>query len=334
MAHGSFGITTTISLNPSMVIGGLAIGVTPLDMAHAYQTIANDGRLTIGNAGLRHLRRRRPRETRRQYAWEDERRPRDCPGPVGITSIIPPKGTVDDRRHEHHTIPVPGFSDARSGDEKMMQGCYDRHRAGAQIPGVSAWGKTGTTSNYTDAWFVGSTPKDGKAPSMTVAVWVGYPNSDKSMAKDYGGKPVYGGTYPALIWKAYVEAALRYYNTGSTGITQLDAALDADVHPSVGQHRRHLERSPSRPRRSPPGRAGPRRPARRLPRAGRRRAAHGRRRAPSPAAAGSTSTHARDDATARDAVHDDLARRPARAPAAASSPPAAAADPDAQRRET
>ena len=36
------------------------------------------------------------------------------------------------------------------------------------------------------------------------------------MAKDYGGKPVYGGTYPALIWKAYVEAMLRYYNSGST----------------------------------------------------------------------------------------------------------------------
>ena len=38
-----FGITTTISLNPSMVIGGLHIGVTPLDMAHAYETIAKDG---------------------------------------------------------------------------------------------------------------------------------------------------------------------------------------------------------------------------------------------------------------------------------------------------
>ena len=47
IAH-QFGITTTISLNPSMVIGGLNVGVTPLDMAHAYETIANGGRLTTG----------------------------------------------------------------------------------------------------------------------------------------------------------------------------------------------------------------------------------------------------------------------------------------------
>ena len=47
LAH-DFGISTTISVNPSMVIGGLQIGVTPLDMAHAYETIANDGLLTYG----------------------------------------------------------------------------------------------------------------------------------------------------------------------------------------------------------------------------------------------------------------------------------------------
>ena len=47
-----FGITTTVSYNPSMVIGGLHIGVTPLDMAHAYETIAQDGDLVSGVARL------------------------------------------------------------------------------------------------------------------------------------------------------------------------------------------------------------------------------------------------------------------------------------------
>ena len=55
-------------------------------------------------------------------------------------------------------------------------------------------GKTGTTSNYGDAWFVGWTPQ------MTTAVWVGYPNGLVSMANDYHGAPVEGGTYPAIIW--------------------------------------------------------------------------------------------------------------------------------------
>jgi penicillin-binding protein 1A len=80
--------------------------------------------------------------------------------------------------------------------------------ASAAIPGVPAWGKTGTTSNYADAWFIGSI---GGAHGMTVAVWVGYPNSSRSMSKGFGGKPVYGGTYPAEIWRDYVEAALNYY---------------------------------------------------------------------------------------------------------------------------
>ncbi|HZL47682.1 MAG TPA: transglycosylase domain-containing protein, partial [Solirubrobacteraceae bacterium] len=43
-----FGISTGISINPSMVIGGLTQGVTPLDMAHAYETIAAGGRLVTG----------------------------------------------------------------------------------------------------------------------------------------------------------------------------------------------------------------------------------------------------------------------------------------------
>ena len=89
----------------------------------------------------------------------------------------------------------------------------------SQIPGVVSWGKTGTTSGYIDAWFVGSTHASGAVPSMTVAVWVGYPDGSKSMAKDFGGKPVYGGTYPALIWKAYVEAAMGIYKREAAGLS-------------------------------------------------------------------------------------------------------------------
>ena len=70
----------------------------------------------------------------------------------------------------------------------------------AQIPGFAA-GKTGTTENYGDAWFIGFTDK------MTIAVWVGYPNGNTSMAHDFGGAPVEGGTYPAQIWHDFVVAA-------------------------------------------------------------------------------------------------------------------------------
>ena len=67
-------------------------------------------------------------------------------------------------------------------------------------------GKTGTTENYGDAWFVGYTPQ------LAVAVWVGYPNKLVPMLTQFEGGPVAGGTYPALIWKSFIEKALKVEN--------------------------------------------------------------------------------------------------------------------------
>jgi penicillin-binding protein 1A len=64
-------------------------------------------------------------------------------------------------------------------------------------------GKTGTTENYGDAWFVGYTPQ------LVVAVWVGYPTTLKPMLTEFNGKAVTGGSFPALIWKTFVEKALK-----------------------------------------------------------------------------------------------------------------------------
>jgi len=69
--------------------------------------------------------------------------------------------------------------------------------------GQFAAGKTGTTSNYGDAWFVGWNSK------YTVAVWVGYPNKLVPMTTAFGGKPVLGGTFPALIWHSFMTSALQ-----------------------------------------------------------------------------------------------------------------------------
>ncbi len=66
-------------------------------------------------------------------------------------------------------------------------------------------GKTGTTEGYGDAWFVGWTPE------YTVAVWVGYPNEFKSMETEFNGQPVAGGTFPAGIFKTFMESVLRIY---------------------------------------------------------------------------------------------------------------------------
>ncbi|HWJ45282.1 MAG TPA: PASTA domain-containing protein, partial [Gaiellaceae bacterium] len=72
----------------------------------------------------------------------------------------------------------------------------------AALPGRVVAGKTGTTENYGDAWFVGYTPQ------LATAVWVGYPTKLKPMLTEYHGDPVAGGTFPAEIWRVFTQQAL------------------------------------------------------------------------------------------------------------------------------
>jgi penicillin-binding protein 1A len=92
----------------------------------------------------------------------------------------------------------------------------------AQIPGFAA-GKTGTTENYGDAWFVGWNDR------LTVAVWVGFPHSVKSMKTLFRGSPVAGGTYPALIWKQFMLAAEALYKQRSDNQKQGDTTTTPDT---------------------------------------------------------------------------------------------------------
>ena len=55
-------------------------------------------------------------------------------------------------------------------------------------------GKTGTTDEYTDAWF------SGYQPNLATAVWVGYPESNEISMSSVHGITVFGGTFPAEIW--------------------------------------------------------------------------------------------------------------------------------------
>ena len=83
-------------------------------------------------------------------------------------------------------------------------------------------GKTGTTENYGDAWFVGYTPQ------LAVSVWVGYPNRLRPMTTEFQGQPVAGGTYPAVIFKTFMEQALAYLNAPA-GVVPVAELPDARV---------------------------------------------------------------------------------------------------------
>ena len=81
-------------------------------------------------------------------------------------------------------------------------GHHRRAPAPAADIGRPAAGKTGTTTDYCDAWFVGYTPE------LVTAVWVGYPIERKPMT-DVHGKKVTGGSLPAEIWAAFMKTALE-----------------------------------------------------------------------------------------------------------------------------
>ena len=184
MAH-AMGIRSPVSDNPAMIIGGLKVGVTPLDMAHAFETIAEGGnRVYAPGLGA-------PNE-----------------GPIGIAQIQCPVVRCYGKRqlvatpHYRRVIPASIASTIHT----MLEGVVASGTArNAEIPGVVVAGKTGTTSDYGDAWFVGWTPQ------ITTAVWVGFPNKLVPMTTLYNGTPVEGGTFPALIWRDFMVQALQIF---------------------------------------------------------------------------------------------------------------------------
>jgi penicillin-binding protein 1A len=176
VVHTAHEMGITRPLHGVFSIGLGTQAVSPLDMARAYATFANGGYRVDGSA----------------YG--------DTPRVISrITDATGKVVTVNKpvRREELD----PSLDDILT---QMLEGVLQPGGTGtaAAIPGRIVAGKTGTTENYGDAWFVGYTPQ------LVTAVWVGYPQALIPMLHDYHGGPVEGGTYPALIWKTFMQSAL------------------------------------------------------------------------------------------------------------------------------
>jgi len=165
-------------LQPYFSIGLGAQGVNPLEMARAFSAFANGGKRIDG----------------RRFGNQ----------PRVILKVANDKGrTIDDNAaRPAQALPEEDAAIVTSLLQNVIR--YGTGKAAALSGGRPAAGKTGTTENYGDAWFVGYTPQ------LVTAVWVGYPNGVRPMTYEYHGKAVAGGTFPALIWKSFMERALRY----------------------------------------------------------------------------------------------------------------------------
>jgi penicillin-binding protein 1A len=156
------GISSAIQLDPSMALG--AVEVSPLEMAQAYAPFANGGFLAKGYG----IERIRTSTGRALYDRSVDR---------------PPRAAV---------IGQPALAYMT---QMMRSVIASGTGTRANVPGFDLAGKTGTTSDYRDAWFVGYTG------GFVTAVWVGK-DDNKPMRR------VTGGNAPAAIWRDYMTAAL------------------------------------------------------------------------------------------------------------------------------
>jgi penicillin-binding protein 1A len=168
------GVRSPVSKNAALALGAIDPGVTVLDMAHAYETFATRGLRVNGTLGA----------------------PND--GPVGIKEIREPGRKTRVNRRRTDRVLSTDVADTATSIMRTVVSKGTGHRA--QYGGFAA-GKTGTTENNVDAWFVGF------SRDLTVAVWVGYPDSGKPMQTEWMGEPVEGGTFPAAIWGDFMARA-------------------------------------------------------------------------------------------------------------------------------
>jgi penicillin-binding protein 1A len=144
---------------PADAIGGLSVGVTPLEQADAFATLAN--------GGIRH-------------------------DPTAIDKVVFPGGRVDEPgADEGKRVLTPGQAYEVT---KVLEGVITSGTgAGYTSIGCPAAGKTGTSEELADAWFVGYTPL------YSTAVWTGHP-----LTREYTG---FGGPTSGPIWRSFMDAA-------------------------------------------------------------------------------------------------------------------------------
>ncbi|HEX4717854.1 MAG TPA: transglycosylase domain-containing protein [Thermoleophilaceae bacterium] len=163
------GIRTKLDGLPAEGLGGLRIGVSPLEMADAYATLAS--------GGVRHR-------------------------PIAITKVKFPDGKSDDLGEVKGTRVM---TDGQAYEVTKVLKMNVQSGTGVNANyGCPTAGKTGTTDNFTDAWFV------GYEPHLTTSVWVGYPKASIQM-RSVHGIAVAGATFPSGIWHDFMNVAHRGY---------------------------------------------------------------------------------------------------------------------------
>jgi penicillin-binding protein 1A len=173
MAH-LLGVRSNLKTKEGVYVPSLGLGsagVSPLDMASAYATLASGGIYSE---------------------------------PMAIRKVVLPDGTLDTDagwgKPERRRV-IPDWV-AAEVTEILEDNIDEGTGTGAGVFfDRPAAGKTGTTDDHTDAWFCGYTP------TLSTTVWVGYPQAQIPMESVHGIS-VAGGTFPATIWNLFMRSAI------------------------------------------------------------------------------------------------------------------------------
>jgi penicillin-binding protein 1A len=142
----AMGVKTHLEGNPAQALGGLTLGVTPLEMADVYATLADGG-------------------------YRNE--------PIAITKVVFPDGDVDNNWGEPHRVKV--LSEAVTAVEtSILHENVEEGTATRSAINCPTAAKTGTTEELIDAWL------DGYTPDYATAVWMGYPTRRVPMTDVHG----------------------------------------------------------------------------------------------------------------------------------------------------
>ena len=198
------GVRNEVSTNAGVALGGTDRGASPLDMAAAYGTFANDGR------------------------WCPPRTILEITGPEGEPIDVPPEVvTIPDQARVPHDwteeeieaqpewLRLLRAEEEETGDCRIathpsvaraataaMEGVVDRGTGTRADIGRPQAGKTGTTTDVVDAWYVGYTPH------LSLSVWLGTPGQSDPLPPLGGFSEVFGGTLPAVMWADAAERLL------------------------------------------------------------------------------------------------------------------------------
>jgi penicillin-binding protein 1A len=145
MAH-KLGVREHLHSYPAEALGGLTVGVSPLEMADVYATLADGG-------------------------WRNT--------PIATTKVVFPDGHVDTNWGKPHRVKVLSNGVTAEETDILHQNVLGG-TAGRSAINCPTAAKTGTTSNLVDAWL------DGYTPNYSTAVWMGYPNKLVPMTDVHG----------------------------------------------------------------------------------------------------------------------------------------------------